>query len=106
MLFYFCQHAAAADRTSGTGDPELRLCVLAEEGSDAGEMGQILGSNDKCDEVMMFISLKNNYCADELQNSLWIGVYLNFLMTSDISEEENLIILEFFTTESGSEFAA
>ena len=53
MLFYFCQHAAAADRSCGTGDPELRLGVLAEEAGDAGEMRQILERNDKFDDVML-----------------------------------------------------
>ena len=66
MLLYFGKHARAADRTSGAGDAELGLGVLAQEAGDTSEMGQILGSNDKCYEVMMFISFKNNYCADEL----------------------------------------
>ena len=42
MFLYLCEHAAVADSAVGTGGPELRLGVLAEEGSDAGEVGQVL----------------------------------------------------------------
>ena len=45
VLLYFCQQSPAADGAVGTGDTQLRLGVLAEEGGDAGEMGQVLESN-------------------------------------------------------------
>ena len=43
VLRYFCQHAPVAESSDGAGGSELRLCVLAEEGGDAGELTQVLG---------------------------------------------------------------
>ena len=43
VFLYLCEHAAGADGAVGTGGPELRLGVLAEEGGDTSEVRQILG---------------------------------------------------------------